>query len=128
MAWRPWQHGQGTRQKFLTHAYLINRLYRALLPDPIAHEFNPLRSLLDVLAQQIRANSGDEDDLESEASGIAQAVRDIELRLDGSIEASYARWTIDGARPVDLRQIDFEAMQRRFKRDINTARLSNCAP
>ena len=49
------------------------------------------------------------------ADGIAQAVRDIELRLDGSIEASYARWTIDGARPVDLRQNDFEAIQRRFK-------------
>jgi type I restriction enzyme R subunit len=103
-----------TRQKFLTHAYLINRLYRAVLPDPIAHEFNPTRSLLDVLAQQVRANSGD-DDLENEASGIAQAIRDIELRLDGSIEASYARWTIDGARPVDLRQIDFEAIQRRFQ-------------
>ena len=104
-----------TRQKFLTHAYLINRLYRAVLPDPIAHEFNPTRSLLDVLAQQVRADSGDDDEIENEASGIAQAVRDIELRLDGSIEASYARWTIDGARPVDLRQIDFEAIQRRFK-------------
>ncbi len=104
-----------TRQKFLTHAYLINRLYRAVLPDPIAHEVNPFRSLLDVLAQQVRAVSGDDDEIETEASGIAQAVRDIELRLDGSIEASYARWTIDGARPVDLRQIDFEALQRRFK-------------
>jgi len=104
-----------TRQKFLTHAYLINRLYRAVLPDPIAHQFNPTRSLLDVLAQQVRAVSGDDDEIETEASGIAQAVRDIELRLDGSIEASYARWTIDGARPVDLRQIDFEAIQRRFK-------------
>ncbi|CAG0936694.1 Type I restriction enzyme EcoR124II R protein [Thermoflexales bacterium] len=104
-----------TRQKFLTHAYLINRLYRAVLPDPLAHEFNPARSLLDVLAQQVRSNSGDEDEIETEASGIAQAVRDIELRLDGSIAASYARWTIDGARPVDLRQIDFEAIQRRFK-------------
>ncbi len=104
-----------TRQKFLTHAYLVNRLYRAVLPDPIAHEFNPTRSLLDVLAQQVRAVSGDDDEIETEASGIAQAVRDIELRLDGSIEASYARWTIDGARPVDLRQIDFEAIQRRFR-------------
>src|SRR5512136_2840461 len=104
-----------TRQKFLTHAYLINRLYRAMLPDPIAHEFNPTRSLLDVLAQQVRSNSGDDDEIETEASGIAQAVRDIELRLDDSIAASYARWTIDGARPVDLRQIDFEAIQRRFK-------------
>src|SRR5512136_2949689 len=63
-----------TRQKFLTHAYLINRLYRAVLPDPIAHEFNPTRSLLDVLAQQVRSNSGD-DDIETEAGGIAQAVR-----------------------------------------------------
>jgi len=104
-----------TRQKFLTHAYLINRLYRALLPDPIAHEFNPTRSLLDVMAQQVRLHSGDDDGLENEATGIAQAVRDIELRLDDSVEASYARWTIDGARPVDLRQIDFEAIQRRFK-------------
>ncbi len=104
-----------TRQKFLTHAYLVNRLYRAVLPDPIAHEFNPLRSLLDVLAQQVRAVSGDDDEIETEAGGIAQAVRDIELRLDRSIEASYERWTIDGARPVDLRQIDFEALQRRFK-------------
>ncbi len=104
-----------TRQKFLTQAYLINRLYRAVLPDPIAHEFNPARSLLDVLAQQVRSNSGDDDEIETEAGGIAQAVHDIELRLDQSIEASYARWTIDGARPVDLRQIDFEALQRRFK-------------
>jgi type I restriction enzyme, R subunit len=70
-----------------------------------------------VLAQQVRANSGDDDDLEAEASGIAQAVRDIELRLDDSVAASYARWTIDGARPVDLRQIDFEAIQRRFQQD-----------
>ena len=60
-----------TRQKFLTHAYLVNRLYRALLPDPIAHEFNPTRSLLDVLAQQVRLHSGDDDGLENEATGIA---------------------------------------------------------
>ncbi len=53
--------------------------------------------------------------IETEASGIAQAVRDIELRLDRSIEASYERWTIDGARPVDLRQIDFAALEKRFK-------------
>lgn len=104
-----------TQQRFLTHAYLVNRLYRAVLPDPIAHEFNPARSLLDVLAQQVRANSGDKDEIENEAGDIAQAVRDIELRLDHSIEASYTRWTIEGARPVDLRQIDFEAIQRRFK-------------
>jgi type I restriction enzyme R subunit len=104
-----------TRQKFLTHAYLVNRLYRAVLPDPIAHEFNPARSLLDVLAQQVRASSGDDDVIETEAGDIAQAVRDIELRLDRSIEASYERWTIDGARPVDLRQIDFETLEKRFK-------------
>ncbi len=104
-----------TRQKFLTHAYLVNRLYRAVLPDPIAHEFNPTRSLLDVLAQQVITRSGDEDQRETEAGNVAGVVRDIELRLDHSIEASYERWTIEGARPVDLRQIDFEAIQRRFK-------------
>ncbi len=101
-----------TKQRYLTQAHLVARLYRAILPDPIAHEFNPPRSLIAVLADQIRSTSGDEGE---ETGDVGRVIHEIETRLDASIEASYGRWQIEGARPVDLSRIDFDAIEQRFK-------------
>jgi len=97
-----------TKLKYLSLAGRVALLYRAILPDPAALEFGPARTVLVVIAQKIRSLLPHVD--------ISEIVEDVEILLDKSIEtATPAIGEEPGEYIVDLSQIDFYALRKRFE-------------
>ncbi len=94
-----------TRSRFLFLAGRVYKLFRAILPDERAGEFVRVQALLNVLAEKIQSYSPIPD--------ISSVVRDVEHLLDSAV---VAREYTEGmpSKVVDLSQIDFEALKKRF--------------
>ena len=98
----------GTKVEFMALAANVERLHKAILPDPAASEFAPTRSLLNAMAEKIRNLTPPAD--------ISGVMGEIGQLLDRSIasEGYLVRETPEEER-VDLSQIDFEALRERFE-------------
>jgi len=101
-----------TKRRYLALAADAQRLYKAVLPDPTANQWAGVVRLLDVLAKKIRSLASAAD-----ISGVMEAVEQL---LDDSIAAEgyvIREGTAEygESRRVDLSQIDFEALRRRFE-------------
>ncbi len=101
-----------TKNKYLSHASFVNRLYRAVQPDPMINQFRPLRTLFWVIAERIRSLTPPAD-----IEPVMDAIEDL---LDRSVAArgyvisdEYEEYT---ARVVDLSNIDFDAIRAAFER------------
>jgi type I restriction enzyme R subunit len=94
-----------SKRRYILLADHVNRLYKAILPDPNVHEFYPICKLLRVIAEKIRSLAPVAD-----ISSVKQAVENL---LDESI-ASEGYIIQPGDRVVDLSQIDFEALKKKF--------------
>ena len=113
-----------SKRKYLALATSVNKLYKAILPDPEAVKFGELSALFKVIADKIRSLSPEVD--------ISEVMGKVEKLLDESIEAEgyVIREPLEpyGTYRVDLSQIDFEALKRRFMREkkhIHAERLKN---
>lgn len=97
-----------SKQGYLQLASNVSKLYKAILPDPIAGELVSICSLINVIARKIR------EDTQQASGDISEVIPDIEEVLDASIEAE---WTIDTTSEavVDLSQIDFDQLREKFK-------------
>jgi type I restriction enzyme R subunit len=98
-----------TKRRFLALCADVARLYKAVLPDPMASEFAPLAKLFSVMAERIRIL-----DPEADISGVMEGVTRV---LDESITArSFVIPESKGEEaPVDLSRVDFEALRKRFE-------------
>jgi type I restriction enzyme R subunit len=112
-----------SKSSFLALANNVDRIYRAVLPDPAATDYLPLRSLLVVLAEGIRSSA--------EVPDISQVMDEVEALLDRSVapqgyvirgsalpesrEAAVAYHTDSHPHLLDLSQIDIEALKEHFK-------------
>jgi type I restriction enzyme R subunit len=95
------------KKKFLAMANNFIKLYKSILPDKDAKEFNDEYLMIKVLAQKIRSLA--------EKPDISGLMNDIEKLLDESIEAdSYVIY--DPLEKVDLSEIDFEKLKEKFKK------------
>jgi type I restriction enzyme R subunit len=95
------------KKRFLLLAANVDRLYRAILPDRSATDFSAERALFVVMADKIRSFSDDPD-----ISHVMDALNDL---LDRSVSAQP--YVIrKGRQPIDLSQIDFDKLQKRFAR------------
>lgn len=95
------------KKQFITHANVVNRLYKAILPDPNAHEFLPVRSALKAIKDRIKILGPEEND------DISDIRKKIEKKLDESI-VSEPYLIDDDADLVDISQVDFEKLKERF--------------
>jgi len=105
------------KMRYFILAGNVNRLHRAILPDPAANEMTPTCKLIIEIARKIRALVPPTD-----ISGPMEEVEDV---LDGSI--SSKKYVIEAAvsygtgqfheteHVVDLSEIDFEALKIRFE-------------
>jgi type I restriction enzyme R subunit len=97
-----------SKKEYLQLANRVARLFKAILPDPIANELAPLAVLVTYLAAKIRA--------EVEQPDITAVMSDVEELLNDSIATEGYR--IEPiSRPerlVNLAEIDFEALQDKF--------------
>jgi type I restriction enzyme R subunit len=94
-----------TKRRYGALAERVARLFRAVKPDPAVNEFQPICTLLAVIAEKIRSLSGPVD--------ISDVMVEVEKLLDRSIDARG--YIIQGQTPVDLHRIDFEALRKRFE-------------
>jgi type I restriction enzyme R subunit len=94
-----------SKRKYLLLADNVNRLYKAVLPDPAANEYFSICRLFRVIAKKIRSLIPAAD-----ISSVKQAVENL---LDESI-ASEGYIIQPAEQLVDLSQIDFEALKKKF--------------
>ncbi|MFC2019309.1 type I restriction endonuclease subunit R [Chloroflexota bacterium] len=110
-----------TKQHYLTMVVNVDRLYKAILPDPQAGEFSPYCVLFSVIASKIQSSITTAD-----ISGVLSKVDNL---LNHSVTAQG--YVIRGPSPesdplVDLSQIDFEKLRAKYeqgRKHIETERL-----
>jgi type I restriction enzyme R subunit len=100
-----------SKRTFLALAALVNRLFKAILPDPAAGEFGSLRKLITVIAEKICSLDPEVD--------ISEVMAKVETLLDESV-AAEAYVIANADKPIwerqhDLSKIDFEALRKRFE-------------
>ena len=99
-----------TKKRYLQLATNVTKLYKAILPDPDAHEFTRTCQLIHIIAQKIRNLTPPAD--------IFDVMTDVEEVLDRSIAPEGYRIQLPAegydTEPIDLSQIDFEQLSERF--------------
>ena len=97
------------KKKYLSHANGVVRLYKAILPDPSANEFAPIKTCLAVLADKIRNFT--------EEANIDEIMNQVGELLDESIATKgYVIHATETTSLIDLSQIDFEALKSHFEK------------
>ena len=100
-----------TKKGYVTAANRVRRLFKAVLPDPIAHAVSPAVRVIRNIAQKIAA--------QSEAPDVSGVMDEVELLLDRSVGAEEyviraAATGVDVGPVIDLSAIDFDALAARF--------------
>ena len=100
------------KRRYLDLANQVKRLYKAVLPDPMAREFAATAMPIQVIAEKIRALAPPAD--------ISRLMGDVEDLLDQSIatEGYVIREDLSGygiGNSLDLSSIDFEKLAKQFK-------------
>ena len=96
------------KKKYLSHANLVVRLYKAILPDASANEFAPIKTCLAVLAEKIRNFT--------EEASIDEIMNQVGELLDESIATKgYVIHPTEESSLIDLSEIDFEALKEHFQ-------------
>ena len=99
-----------TKGDYLQRAGHISRLYKAILPDPAASDFNGICTLINIIAQKIK-------NLTPPPTDTTDVMEQIEDLLDHSIIPTG--YTIDADSEadsiVDLSQIDFDQLRERYR-------------
>ena len=101
-----------SKRKYLLLAQNVDKLYKAVLPDPGATEFSPKCVLLSVIAEKIRSLAPPTD--------ISEVMRDVEELLDESIapKGYEIKQSVEyqTAHYVDLSDINFEVLKAHFEK------------
>lgn len=99
---------ENDKKQYLQIASRVSRLFKAILPDPMANELAPLSVLVAYIAATIRAQTDPPD--------ISAVMGDVEELLNDSI-ATEGYHIGPASRPealINLSEIDFEALQAKF--------------
>jgi type I restriction enzyme R subunit len=101
-----------TRREFLAHAAKVGRLFKAVLPDPIAAEVAPNYGAIRAIELKLRTPGVPVD--------ITHVMAEVEALLDRSISAEgyvirHPAGEGDAEHRVDLSRIDFDALAKRFE-------------
>jgi type I restriction enzyme R subunit len=103
-----------TKKRFINLSNTVNRIYKAILPDPEANEFVPVCALFRAIQLKIEALQP-----EADVSVVMEKVEDL---LDESITAKgyvirepvtpYGKKKL-----IDLSEIDFKALKKEFVKE-----------
>ena len=99
-----------TKKAYLQRATRVTRIFKTILPDPLANLLAPDAILFSVLAEKIRSLTP--------APDISEVMGKVEDLLDASIAAEgYIIHEVpeDEEPLIDLSQIDFEKLREKFK-------------
>lgn len=97
------------KKKYLSLAGQVVRLYKAILPDPSANEFAPIKACLAILADKIRNFT--------EEATIEDIIDQVGELLDESIATKgYVIHATEQTSLLDLSLIDFDALKAHFEK------------
>ena len=96
-----------SKKRYMALAMVVNKLFKAILPDERADNFNSSRTLFLVLFEKIRTLMPEID--------ISDVMEDIERLLNSSIAAEG--YVIGNQEPLDLSQIDFDKLRKLFEKN-----------
>jgi len=103
------------RKEYLRKTDLVVRTHKAVMPDPVAHEFDGTRSVLTTIANNLRTPPKEVD--------IGHVMQAVEELLDRSIATegyvipgSEAATVKEGPALADLSQFDFDALRKLIKK------------
>jgi type I restriction enzyme R subunit len=96
------------RDSFLGQANDVARLYKAVMPDPVIPLLAPRAQVIAELAKAVRA--------QKDAVNITEVMGKISEVLDKSIVAETLKRPGAEAKTIDLSQIDFEVLAKKFER------------
>lgn len=109
------------KKEFGSISYSFDKLFKAVLPDPVGNTFLPTYQLLRTLQGQIKQLSGE--------TTIDHVTKSIEELLDESIEAgSYTIKELQADEIIDLSKVDFAKLAEKFgfkAKNIETEKLKN---
>jgi len=94
------------KDEFLGQANDVQRLYKAVMPDPIIPDLAPRCQVIRELANALRALK--------EAVNVNAVLKQIEDTLDGSIVADPGLEPGEQSATIDLSEVDFEALEAKF--------------
>jgi type I restriction enzyme R subunit len=94
------------KDAFLGHARDVQRLYKAVMPDPVIPKLAPKAQVVRELENAIRAQAAPVD--------VTAVLGEIEKTLDGSIIAEPHLEPGEEAKTIDLSQVNFEVLENRF--------------
>jgi len=97
-----------TKKRFIQLAGLSWKLFKAILPDRRAYEYEDICQLLHSLVEKIRSLTP--------STNIDEVMQEIEQVLDLSIDAQGYIISDDKNNTVDLSGLDFEKMRRDFEK------------
>lgn len=110
-----------TKKSYLNLCGDVNRLFKAILPDPNANEFLGRRSVIREIERRIRSKSDPVD--------INEFMKDVGVLLDDSVATDGYLIGADAEDHIkDLSQIDFDALKARFdkgKKNTEVERLKS---
>jgi type I restriction enzyme R subunit len=103
-----------TKKRFINLSNTVNRIYKAILPDPEANEFVPVCALFRAIQWKIDALQP-----EADVSGVMEKVEEL---LDESITARgyVIRDPVipyEKKKLIDLSNIDFKALKKEFAKE-----------
>ncbi len=112
--------GEDTKKQFQVHASRVNRLFQAILPDPLANEFSEKRKALVVLSMAVRATEQPVsiDEVLDQMGALLD--RSVAPREQGYVIKAPLGMDVRESKPgfaahwVDLSQVDFDALRKRF--------------
>jgi type I restriction enzyme, R subunit len=101
-----------TKRQYLTMASNVDKLFKAILPDPAANQFGMDRKAIVVIAERMRSLTPQAD--------ISEVMDAVEELLDDSIVPTKEGYVIaeptSGGQYLDLSKIDFEALKKQFEK------------
>ncbi|MGA7195360.1 MAG: type I restriction enzyme endonuclease domain-containing protein, partial [Anaerolineales bacterium] len=100
--------GDETNRQYLIMADKVDSLFHAILPDLSVNEFGPDRKAIVILAEKVRSLS--------EPANISAIMDKVDVLLDQSIAPKGYVIADNGQDAVDLSQIDFNALKKKFEK------------
>lgn len=94
-----------SKQRYFALVGTVDKLYKAILPDPVADDFISVQYLLIMIKERILSQTPEVD--------ISEVKATVESILDQSI--GTLKYVISESEPIiDLSQVDFEALKAKF--------------
>ena len=98
------------KKEFLRKVGLVVRIHKAVMPDPVAHDYDGVRRVLEAIAANLRPDPQEVD--------ISEVMKAVEMLLDQSIATKgyviKEKGEKFGKQLIDLTKIDFKSLKAHF--------------